>query len=420
MKKDKTGLKLVEMVKDPYRFYYESDFKIEEIPSEIFSLMRNDENHLMKADRDNNFGFFGGYILGYCLRQRMGTNEAIESKPKNYTHLDPIKFCQEMQIYYDDLPETISTVNQKQKMLVERVQLGDNLSYRVYVGSLAYLSLPVVSSQDTKKMNLNELIRIYRITKDESYRLEFDIRTNDIVKYLLMNNHLKAIIASGKDIELLEEAGKRGIVEVFDRFDLTKPVQVETYLPYRVNGEIFDELRTLDKVPRSIRTCIKEILPLMQEAKNKGKELTLEQLVTLTNRSKNTVQHAIDFLNGIGDKEISLDKNIYDNDSNKEVSLIDTIGPSEKRLYGKRNIKLSSQKDGVSRIDNLDLLSYIISCLNQHEQEIIISYYIQGNTMKEIGTAQGYSESWISQEHTRIWEKLKKIGERMKNAWIEK
>lgn len=413
----KTGLRLVEMVDNPYDFYHEEAFQNAKA-CDVFSAMIKDPHHLMRIDNSQQ-SFFGGYILGYTLRERMGTSEAIEQKPKSYSHLDPIRFCQSMEMFCDELPESIEPEKQKPKLLVERFDMDGNLEYRIYVGNLAYLSIPTVKTGKISNMDLKELIRMHRMTRDETYQKEFGTRTEELIKKLIMKKYLSALLASGGDIGSFENAGRSGAEEVFECFDLTKPVRVETYFPYRVGGAMLDELRKLDKVSRLTRTVMKQIQPLIQDAKTKGKELSVEGLVVLTGREKDTVQQAYDLIEGIGE-ELSLDKPIYENDSHREILLSDLVGPSESTRRGRRNQGLLSSKDGVARVDNKDFLSHILSCLSQQDQEIIVGYHLHGLTMKEVGAGLGLSESRVSQMHSRIWEDLKRLASRMKADWVEK
>jgi RNA polymerase sigma factor for flagellar operon FliA len=55
----------------------------------------------------------------------------------------------------------------------------------------------------------------------------------------------------------LESAGHIGLLAAVQRFEPGKDVRPETYIGHRVRGAMFDELRSLDPLPRSVRQVLK-------------------------------------------------------------------------------------------------------------------------------------------------------------------
>ena len=67
--------------------------------------------------------------------------------------------------------------------------------------------------------------------------------------------------ARGNDVELddLVSAGTLGLIEAFENFDTTRGLAFSTFAAPRIRGSMLDELRRLDRVPRSVRRKARQI-----------------------------------------------------------------------------------------------------------------------------------------------------------------
>src|SRR5437868_11962727 len=98
-----------------------------------------------------------------------------------------------------------------------------------------------------------------------------------VVKY--NGERIWARLPDGVELDDLISAGVFGLMDAIDAFDMTRGVKFETYCVPRIRGAMLDELRTMDWVPRLVRSKASKLNEAVKtlEART-GKQATIQEL----------------------------------------------------------------------------------------------------------------------------------------------
>ena len=182
-------------------------------------------------------------------------------------------------------------------------------------------------------------------------------------------------------------------MDAIDAFDLSRGVKFETYCVPRIRGAMLDELRTMDWVPRLVRskhTKMEEARKALEAQHGRPPDRRRARRTASACRMDEYEKMAID-ANAVG--LISLNKKWYETDSYKDVREIDILEDKK-------------GEDPTRRLQRKDLMRMVTKGLNRNERLIIILYYYEELTMKEIGATLDLSESRVSQMHSSIIQRL--------------
>ena len=203
-----------------------------------------------------------------------------------------------------------------------------------------------------------------------------------------------AKLPEGVDLNDLISAGVFGLMDAIEAFDLSRGVKFETYCVPRSRGAMLDELRTMDWVPRLVRSKASKLGEATKRLEPKlGRHPAEQELAEHMQVSVKELEKMILDANAV--HLISLNKKWYETDSYKDVREIDILEDKK-------------SDDPTRRVNQNDLMRLVTKGLNRNERLIIILYYYEELTMKEIGTTLDLSESRVSQMHSSIVQRLKK------------
>jgi len=246
-----------------------------------------------------------------------------------------------------------------------------------------------------------EIAQVWRDFKaDMSNQL---LRNRLIERYLPLvrynGERIWARLPEGVELDDLVSAGVFGLMDAIDAFDLSRGVKFETYCVPRIRGAMLDELRTMDWVPRLVRSKASKLNEGVKTLEAKlGRSPSEIELAAHMGLTVPELEKMILDANAVN--LISLNKKWYETDSYKDVREIDILEDKK-------------GEDPTRRIQKADLMRLVTKGLNRNERLIIILYYYEELTMKEIGATLDLSESRVSQMHSAIVQRLQsQLGRR--------
>ncbi len=206
-------------------------------------------------------------------------------------------------------------------------------------------------------------------------------------------------LPDGVELDDLISAGIFGLMDAIDAFDMDRGVKFETYCVPRIRGAMLDELRTMDWVPRLVRSKASKLAVARKALETRhGRAPTIQELAEHMELPVKEVEKMQSDANAVG--VVSLNKKWYETDSYKDVREIDILEDKK-------------GEDPTRRVQKNDLMRLVTKGLNRNERLIIILYYYEELTMKEIGATLDLSESRVSQMHTSIVNRLQQqLGRR--------
>ena len=225
---------------------------------------------------------------------------------------------------------------------------------------------------------------------DKTLRNRLIERYLPLVKY--NGERIWSRLPDGVELDDLISAGVFGLMDAIEAFDLERGIKFETYCVRRIRGAMLDELRSMDWVPRLVRSKATKLNEANKTLEDKlGRSPTDVELAAQLELPIKELERMKTEANAVG--LTSLNKKWNETDSSKEVSEIDML--ADKR-----------GEDPTGRVHKTDLMRLVTKGLNRNERLIVILYYYEELTMKEIGATLDLSESRVSQMHTAIIQRL--------------
>ena len=229
-------------------------------------------------------------------------------------------------------------------------------------------------SDSTNQQLRNQLIEIYL----------------PLVKYTAQR--VWSRLPDGVILDDLTSAGVFGLIGAIDSFDPARGVKFETYCSPRVRGAILDELRKMDWVPRLVRSKANKLGAAHRILAGRlGRTPADDELAGHMGVSLGELEKISRDANAVG--LVSLNRRWHESEGSRESSEMDVVADRK-------------SEDPTHRTQKNDLMRLVTKGLNRNERLIVILYYYEEMTMKEIGSTLELSESRVSQMHSAIMRRL--------------
>ena len=234
----------------------------------------------------------------------------------------------------------------------------------------------------------DELWIEFKKTKSPQLRDKFIRQYMPLVKYVA--GKVSVGMPGSVDFDDLVGYGQFGLLDAINKFDPDKNVKFKTYAVTRIRGAIFDELRTLDWVPRSVRQKSREIEDTIVQLESKlGRPASDSEVAGAMGLSEDEYHQTI--LKVSGTSVLSLNDVWYSGEDSEHVSIGDCIeSPSS------LNPDVIVGREEIRRV-----IIEAINELPEKEKMVLVLYYHEDMTFKEIGQVLEVSESRVSQLHTK-------------------
>lgn len=230
----------------------------------------------------------------------------------------------------------------------------------------------------------------YQATKDPKLKEQIIIEYSQLVKYVA--GRLSMYLGNNVEYDDLCGYGVFGLIDAIDKFSLDKGVKFETYASLRIRGSILDNIRKMDWIPRSIRK------------KQKSMESSKKELEEALGRHPNDDEVS----EHLG---ISIEELYKWQDQTKALNLtsleefVEQGGESQVKSLSQS--RFSQPEEVVEKESMKKALTEAITDLSEKERKVIILYYYEELTLKEISAIMEVSESRISQLHTKSLKKMR-------------
>ncbi|MCC8165216.1 MAG: FliA/WhiG family RNA polymerase sigma factor [Planctomycetes bacterium] len=194
----------------------------------------------------------------------------------------------------------------------------------------------------------------------------------------------------------LYSAGCMGLVSAVERYDPSRDARFTTYAITRIRGAVLDELRSHDILGRVVRDRVNRIERVEAELLSSNTVVTPDEIAAAAGLT----------MDEYWDAEMGAQ-------AAKRVSLSDTSSGSS----GRRSLEdlLQSGRDDSpgARLEAEEILETVMGMLTEKERQLVVMYYEEELTLKEIGEILKIAESRVCQIHGAMIQKIRKKLEKM-------
>ena len=239
------------------------------------------------------------------------------------------------------------------------------------------------------EVKIEEVWKHYLQYRDIISRNILIVHNLTLVKYTAIRLHAR--FPKSVELDDLNSAGVEGLIDAIEKFDHEIGTKFEAYAVQRIAGAILDDIRKKDWVSRLVRARAKQLQEITQKLEAIfGRYPTEEELAEELGIS---IDHFYRFQRDANASVLlSLDGNLSEsNDGYSELNFI----PDPKGT------------NPLTEVYRRDFQGYVKKGLSREEQIIVILYYFEQMTLREIGQTLDISESRVCQMHSSILARLR-------------
>ncbi|MDE6979072.1 MAG: RNA polymerase sigma factor FliA [Helicobacter sp.] len=218
--------------------------------------------------------------------------------------------------------------------------------------------------------------------KDEMRQVQDELALSYLPAVRAMAFRMKERLPSSIDVDDLISIGTEELIKLSRRYDVAKNDSFWGYARTRVQGSMFDYLRSLDVLSRASRRLVRQI----------------EQETTRYINEHNE-DPSDEYLSEVLGEEIEKIRDA------KFASSISLVLPLDEQLNYSEESVVETQ---IEEEELIGIITKVLSELNERDQLIVQLYYFEELNLREISEILGITESRISQIHKEIIKKIRK------------
>jgi len=255
------------------------------------------------------------------------------------------------------------------------------------------------------QIEINDIWAEYQKSQTVELKNDLILHYMWVVKYVLQKTNLptNSLLSENDFINI----GIIGLNEAIERFDIERGIKFESYAIPRVRGAIQDELRKLDWLSRSTRKKAQDFLNAKDKLSvEEGREVSVEEIMEKLQVSPDKYQKYLAAAASARSFLSMNDSNYYMNDEEEEVNVLEEIPEAAEDNF----LYIAMEKERT------DFLISYLAKLTQKKRLVMVLYYYEERTFKEIGADLGISESRVCQIHTQVVNDLRTKLKGFENA----
>ncbi|MBC7187793.1 MAG: FliA/WhiG family RNA polymerase sigma factor [Calditrichaeota bacterium] len=234
----------------------------------------------------------------------------------------------------------------------------------------------------------SQIVARYASAEQLSERERRILRYLPLVKRVI--GRMFGTLPSFVDRKELFQAGVVGLIQAVDQYDPSVGTKLESYAIPRIRGAILDSLREMDWAPRSLRHKASLI------------ERAIDKLCAKLGRAPSEGEIA---------RELGVNLEQYrtmvgEVGAARLLSLDHPFWETEEGEWVDDEVRLSDPSAHIEeQVDRKDLQERVVALLRalpERERLIMVLYYYEELTFKEIAAILGVTESRVCQLHTQI------------------
>lgn len=240
----------------------------------------------------------------------------------------------------------------------------------------------------------------YQTKKSEEARQRIIIEYLPLVKQIV--GRVLVQLPSHLDTEDLISFGIIGLMDAVDKFDFKQGVRFSTYAYTRIKGAIYDELRKVHILPRTVMQQMKTYAKVQSELENiHGGECSNKIIAETMGVAEEELEQMLQQINMFS--MVSIDE-VLDFGKDQAASRVEFIEDKQ----------ATNPLEKIEKKEEVKILAQAIDNLQERDKLILSLYYYEELNLLEIGRVLNVSESRVCQLHARalvrLRDKLEKLS----------